>query len=180
MCPFGPDTRPGRAWPLAADGRHPARVKSLELAAYSNGRPNRLGKIMNGANYWWSRAALFLNFNQIAIEAPGRHSGKNRRAVVLVAEYEGSTYLVSMLGDRSDWLRNIRANGYRADWRRRTARIPLRFFEVPEAERAPVVRAWAKRAIGGRQHLGVAPDAPLSEYEAIASRVPVLRFEAER
>jgi hypothetical protein len=155
-------------------------MKSLELAAYSHGRPNRLGKVMNGANYWWARAALFATFNQIAIEAPGRTSGLPRRAVVLVADYGGATYLVSMLGDRSDWLRNIRANGYRADWRRRSTRLPLRFSEVPVEERAPVIRAWAKRAIGGRQHLGIAVDAPLEEYAAIAARVPVLRFERVR
>ena len=135
---------------------------------------------MNAANYWWARLSHVLTFNEIAIEAPGRTSGKQRRAVVLVADHEGQRYIVSMLGERCDWLRNIRANGYRADLRRRRARIPLRFFEVPEQERAPIIRAWAKRAVGGRHMLEVDVDAPLSEFEAIAPRVPVLRFEEAR
>lgn len=152
-------------------------MKSFEMAAYTRGRPNRLGKILNGANYWWARMGIPPTFHQIAIEAPGRRSGAMRRAVVLVADYERERYLVSMLGGRSDWLLNAQANNGRAAIRKRRRRIPIRLTEVPVEERAPIIKAWAARAIGGRHHLPVEHSAPLSEFEAIADRVPVVRIE---
>jgi hypothetical protein len=156
-------------------------MKSLELAFYSHGRPNRAGRVLNGLWYWWAVLGLPPSFNQIPIEVPGRKSGVMRRAVVLVADYQRERYLVSMLGERSDWLRNIRANDMRAQLRRRRRRVPLAFVEVPVEDRAPIIKAWARRAKGGRHHLAISPSAPQSEYAAIAPRVPVLRMrEAAR
>lgn len=42
------------------------------------------------------------------LEVRGRHSGKLIQFPVVVADYEGGRYVVSMLGDDTNWVRNVR------------------------------------------------------------------------
>jgi hypothetical protein len=51
----------------------------------------------------------------------------------------------------------------------------VRLEDVPVEKRAPVLKAYVKRAPGARPHVGVNKDAPLDEFEAIAARIPVFR-----
>jgi len=83
--------------------------------------------------------------NTIALEAPGRSSGKMRRTALVTAEYHGDRYLVSLPGE-SAWVRNVRAAGYRAVIRRLRG-ISVKLVEVPVDQRAPIIRAYlSKRA----------------------------------
>ena len=41
--------------------------------------------------------------------------------------------------------------------------------------RAPVLKAYLKRAPGARPHLPIHKDAPLSEFEKVSSQFPVFR-----
>ena len=93
---------------------------------------------------------------------------------MVMAIVEGQRYLVSMLGENVDWVRNVRAADGRAVLRH-GRREEVRLEEVPVELRAPVLKAYLKRAPGARPHVPVYKDAPLSEFERIAAQIPVFR-----
>jgi hypothetical protein len=82
-----------------------------------------------------------------------------------------------MLGEDVQWVRNVRAAGGRAVLRS-GGRENVRLEEVPVAERAPILKAYLNRAPGARPHVPVQKDAPLVEFEKIASAFPVFRVAA--
>ena len=51
--------------------------------------------------------------------------------------------------------------------------------EVVADLRAPIIKAYLKRAPGARGHLPVDKDAPLSEFERVAAQIPVFRVVSE-
>jgi hypothetical protein len=83
-------------------------------------------------------------------------------------------YLVSMLGEDVNWVRNVRAAGGKVILRHGRSE-GVRLEEIAPEHRAPVLKAYLKRAPGARAHLPVHKDAPLHEFELVASRVPVFR-----
>jgi deazaflavin-dependent oxidoreductase (nitroreductase family) len=110
------------------------------------------------------------------LEVRGRASGQRRSTPVVIATVEGKRYLVSMLGQGSDWVKNVEAadgDAYIRQGRRRH----IRLVAVPPAERAPILSEYVRVATSGRHHLPVAVGAPLSEYQAIADRYPVYRID---
>lgn len=120
--------------------------------------------------------------NTVALEVPGRQSGRLRRTSLVVAEHAGRRYLVSLAGE-SEWVRNVRANNYRASLRRLRSR-PVRLVELPVEERPPVLKAYlSKRAYSkssefeAREFFGVSPDASLDDLAKVADRYPVFRIE---
>jgi hypothetical protein len=120
--------------------------------------------------------------NTVALEVLGRQSGRLRRTSLVVAEQASSRYLVS-LGGESEWVKNVRANNYRASLRRLRSR-PVHLVELPVEERPPALRAYlSKRAYSkspefeAREFFGVSPDASLDELAEIADRYPVFRIE---
>jgi len=48
--------------------------------------------------------------------------------------------------------------------------------EVPGGHRAPILKAYLKRAPGARSHIPVDPDASLADFENIAAGFPVFRI----
>ena len=94
---------------------------------------------------------------------------------VVVAEYQGGRYLVSMLGKDANWVRNVRAAGGRAVLRR-GGRERVRLEEVEPGDRAPILRRYLAVAPGARPHLPVDRHAPLAEFERIAGQYPVFRI----
>jgi hypothetical protein len=93
---------------------------------------------------------------------------------VVIADWEGEEYLVSMLGERANWVRNVSAAGGMAVLRR-GRRQSVSLEEVPVGERAPIIHRYAAVAPGGRPHLGIGQDAPLQECERLAAKTPVFR-----
>jgi deazaflavin-dependent oxidoreductase (nitroreductase family) len=142
---------------------------------YANGRPNRAGKAFG--DFWVkvSNAGLGPEFF-VALETIGNKTGRHSSIPLVVADYDGAKYLVSMLGEHSPWVHNVRAAGGRAVLRHGEAR-EVQLIEVPAADRAPIIKAYLARATGGRPHIPVRPDAPLAEFEAIAADFPVFRIE---
>jgi hypothetical protein len=92
-----------------------------------------------------------------------------------VAELERDRYLVSMLGENADWVRNVRASNGEAVLRHGIVE-QVRLQEVAVSERAPILRAYLKRAPGARPHFDIAVDASLEEFARMAPRVPVFRI----
>jgi hypothetical protein len=80
-----------------------------------------------------------------------------------------------MLGNNTNWVRNVRAAGHRAVLLR-GGRTPIRLDEIPIEQRAPVIKRYCHVATSGRVHIPVDPDAPISAFESVATRYPVFRI----
>ena len=87
---------------------------------------------------------------------------------------EGERYLLSMLGAEADWVQNVNAAGGDVTLRH-GRREEARLKEIAADRRAPVLKAYLKRAPGARPHLPVDKDAPLSEFERVSAQFPVFR-----
>lgn len=85
----------------------------------------------------------------------------------------GERYLVSMLGERANWVRNVRTRGEATIRHGRREEVCLE--EVAVDLRAPVLKTYLGRAPNARAHLPVDKDAPLAEFERVAHRFPVFR-----
>ena len=112
----------------------------------------------------------------VVLEVAGRRSGQTRRFPVAMADYHGELYVVSRLGERSNWVRNVRAAAgivtIRHGRRRR-----CRLVEIPVQDRAPIIKAYLTQVPFGRLHVPVDHTAAVSAFEAIADRYPVFRVE---
>lgn len=154
--------------------RDPAERTFLRLF-YHDWRPTQLGRIVNRVTGWRSTHRYGPPCLQ-SIEVRGRTSGKARSTPVVVATVDGERYLVSMLGDRSEWVRNVEAADGRAALRH-GEREDVRLVAVPTDERAPILREYVRIAESGRRHIPVGPTAPISEFAEIVDRYPVFRVE---
>jgi hypothetical protein len=145
---------------------------------YQRRRPTKTGRAVNGL---WARVygiGILPSFLS-TLETTGSRSGRLHAIPVVIADYNGGQYIVSMLGPRSPWVRNIQAAEGRA-FLRRGRRRTVHLAEVPVEERAPIIKAYIGRAIGARPHIPLRPDAPLEEFERIAADYPVFRIGPER
>ncbi len=144
--------------------------------AYRGGRPNRLAAVLNrgwAAVHAWGMLPDYL----VTLEVAGRKTGKPVTLPLVMAVCDGERYVVSMLGDGVGWVRNVRAAGGRAALLH-GRREEVRLEEVPVERRAPLIKAYLKRAPGGRPHIAVDKDSPLEAFEAVAAEVPVFRVVA--
>jgi len=142
---------------------------------YPRGRPNALARKLNLASAWASSMGVAPSL-MVSLETKGRRTGKTLRVPLVVAELEGNRYLVSMLGENPDWVRNVRASNGEVLLRHGIVEL-VRLQEVAVSERAPILRAYLKRAPGARPHFDISVDAPLEEFARIAPLVPVFRIQ---
>lgn len=105
--------------------------------------------------------------------------GRKTRRIVLVPlallPHQQGRYLVSMLGEKADWVRNVRAAGgeavlYNGD------RESVRLVEVPVTQRLPILLAYLKASPGAQVFIPAA-GASLAELAALAAGYPVFRVE---
>jgi deazaflavin-dependent oxidoreductase (nitroreductase family) len=154
----------------------PAERSAVMRLFYREWRPTHLGRWVNRLQAWWSGIGLPPKM-MAALEVRGRTSGRIRTSAVVITTVQGQRYLVSMLGPRSDWVKNVEAAHGSAvirQGRRRRVRLVL----VPPEQRAAILHEYVRIAPGGRRHFPLPTDAPLSEFEAIADRYPVYRIES--
>jgi hypothetical protein len=147
---------------------------SFDRWLYRGGRPNRLGRAINrtwsaayGAGLWPRRLA--------SLEVRGRRSGRTVKLPVVIADYEGERYLVAMLGQRANWVRNVGAAGGRARLRHRATEDVI-LQEVAAEDRPPILRRYLACAPGARPHIAVPHDAPVEAFEPVAAQIPVFRI----
>jgi deazaflavin-dependent oxidoreductase (nitroreductase family) len=153
----------------------PAERSALMRLFYRKWRPTRLGRWVNRFSGWWSGLGLPPRFMAV-LEVQGRKSGHSRSNPVVIATVDGSSYLVSMLGPGSDWVKNVEAaHGDAVIRQGRRRRVHL--VAVPPEQRAPVLREYVRIASSGRQHFPLPVGAPLSDFEEIAGRYPVYRID---
>ena len=141
---------------------------------YRGGRPNRVARALDRCTAALSARGVGPDY-LLVLEVPGRRSGRTVSLPLVSALFEGERYLVSMLGREANWVRNVKAAG--GDVVLRHGRPEeVRLEEVAPDRRAPVLKAYLKRATGARAHLPVDEDAPLADFERVAHRFPVFRI----
>lgn len=132
-------------------------------------RFNRLaGRLTRmGLSLWGSRELIL----------PGRRTGQPRSNVVNLLEVDGRAYLVAPRGE-TEWVRNLRANDLRGELRLGRRVRPFSAAEVPDGEKAAVLRPYLERWAFevGRFFDGVGADSTDEELAAIAHRHPVFEL----
>ena len=142
---------------------------------YRGGRPNKLAKIVNRGWAAFHSLGIFPN-HLVTLEVVGRQSGKVASFPLAMTVMNGEKYLVSMLGEETNWVRNVRAAGGKARLVHGLSEQVL-LKEVDVEKRAPILKAYLQLAPGARPHIPISKDAPVSEFEKIASKYPVFRVE---
>lgn len=140
---------------------------------YRGGRPswtarasNRLSAIAFAAGLGPRHAAT--------VEVLGRKTGRTISFPVVVADYQGGRYLVAMLGQKTKWARNLRADGHAVLLMRRK-RENVSLVEDFSDDRAAILRRYLELAPGARPFFPVDRRAPLGEFERIVNDYPVFR-----
>jgi hypothetical protein len=81
-----------------------------------------------------------------------------------------------MLGEDANWVRNVRVAGGEAALRHgRREEVHLEDV-VASDRRAPVLKAYLKRASNASAHVPIDKEAPLAEFQRLAPRFPVFRI----
>ena len=148
---------------------------ALKRWMYREGRPNLWAKIQNRGWAILHSLGIFPNY-LVTLEVIGRQSGKLISFPLVLTVLSGERYLVSMLGEDTNWVRNVRAAKGRASLRH-GIREQVLLEEVESGQRASILKAFLAHAPGARPHIPVDKDAPISEFEQIASRYPVFRLK---
>ncbi len=145
---------------------------------YREGHPNIVAKILNRG--WAILHAFGISPNHLVTsEVTGRQSGKTISFPLVMTVMNGERYLVSMLGEDANWVRNVRAAGGKARLRHGISEKVL-LKEVGVVQRAPILKAYLQYAPGARPHIPISQDAPISEFEKITARYPVFRLSTVR
>ena len=140
---------------------------------YRGGRPswtarasNRLSAIAFAAGVGPRHAAT--------LEVLGRKTGRTISFPVVVADYRGGRYLVAMLGQKTKWARNLRADGHAVLLMRRK-RENVSLVEDFSDDRAAILRRYLELAPGARPFFTVDRRAPLGDFEPIVNDYAVFR-----
>jgi len=150
---------------------------SLPKWLYRGGRPNWLASALNRCSAVVHALGIAPNY-LVTLEVRGRRSGRVITLPLVMVVFKGERYLVSMLGEEVDWVRNVKAAGGKVTLRH-GRREEVRLEEIPAEQRAPVLKLYLKRAPGARPHVPVQKDAALSEFEQVAAQFPVFRVVPE-
>jgi hypothetical protein len=149
-------------------------LATIQRWQYRGGRPrwsaritNRLGAITFAAGIGPNRAAT--------LELRGHRSGRTISFPVVVADYQGERYLVAMLGQKTNWVRNLRAGDGRAVLQR-GQREDVSLVEDLSDKRAAILRRYLELAAGARPFFDVDRRSPLSDFERIVDQYPVFRI----
>jgi F420H(2)-dependent quinone reductase len=152
------------SWPMSQE-----RLRNMYPGGRADYRARRYARM-------WSRvfSSGLLPGRWVTLEVRGRTSGRATRFPLGMADCDGHWFLVPMLGEQCNWVRNVRAADGLVTLRRRGA-MKCRLIELPASERAPIIKRYLQKVPGGRAHIPVDRNAALEEFAAIASRYPVFR-----
>ncbi|WP_288126538.1 hypothetical protein [Thiomonas sp.] len=156
-------------------GEDPAERTGYLRFFYRGWRPTCMGRLWSRM-YAWVAGLGLLPRMLLTLQTHDRSGGRVNSTILVAATYQGRRYLVSMLGEGSEWVQNVRAAGGKASIKRGRSQ-PVQLTEIAPHERAVILKAWAQVATSGRHHLPVPHDAPVSAFEAIAADYPVFRID---
>ena len=110
---------------------------NLRKWLYRDGRPNRVARVADRLTAALSARGVGPDY-LVTLEVAGRKSGRTVSLPIVVADVSGERYLVSMLGDRVNWVRTVRAAGGDATLSH-GGRERVHLEEVAPERRAPVL-----------------------------------------
>ena len=149
----------------------------LDHWMYRGKHPNHIARRLN--RVWAALAGAGIGPERLVrLEVTGRRTGRTVSFPVVVADYRGERYLVSMLGEDTNWVRNVRAAGGRAVVRHGSREL-VRLQEVDLVERPAILRRYLECAPGARSNMPVDRHAPVQEFEGIAGQYPVFHVIPE-
>jgi deazaflavin-dependent oxidoreductase (nitroreductase family) len=114
----------------------------------------------------------------MVLTVPGRRTGQPRRTPMTPFEHDGALYTVAGYPG-ADWAANARAAGAGVLSRGRRSR-PVRIVELDAATARPVLRTFAAKVPVGvafAKRSGLVRDGSPEEFEALAGRLAVFRFD---
>lgn len=135
------------------------------------------GNVFNRAVSGLTRAGLSLRGSRV-LAVRGRRSGQWRTTPVNLLDHEGHRYLVAPRGT-TEWVRNLRAAGG-GELRLGRRAEPFSATEVPNSEKAPLLRAYLRRWAmeTGAFFGGVKADAADDELSRIAGDHPIFEIDS--
>jgi F420H(2)-dependent quinone reductase len=147
-------------------------VSAFQRWQFRDGRPNRSARVLS--RLLGIAFAAGIGPNQAAvIEVRGRKTGRTISFPVAVVAYEGDRYLVAMLGNKTNWVRNLRADNHAVLLHGTRENVSL--VEDFSDNRAAILRRYLELAVGARPFFPIDRRAPLSDFEGIVHDYPVFR-----
>ncbi len=143
----------------------------------SNPRPPRYLKPMNKVMMAVQKLGIATG-PAMVLTVPGRTSGRPRSTPMTPFEFAGGLYVVAGYPG-ADWAANARVAGSGTLARGRRSRR-VRITELTPEEARPVLRAFPIKVpvgVGFAKRSGMVRDGTPDEFEALAGRVAVFRFE---
>jgi hypothetical protein len=141
---------------------------------YLGGRPGAAAKQANRRMAHLAATGL-LGWWLIRLDTVNPKSGTALSLPLATAKVDGRRYVVSMLGQGARWVRNVfAADGHVVIRAGRSRDVVLTMVDVNL--RAPIIKNYLRRAPGGRPHIPVDKDAPLSDFEAVVAAFPVFEI----
>ena len=147
-------------------------VSTFQRWQFRGGRPNRSARVLSGLLGIVFGAGLG-PIQAATIEVRGRKTGQKISFPIVVVDYEGDRYLVAMLGDKTNWVRNVRADSHAVLLQRTRANVSL--VEEFSGNRAAILRRYLELAAGARPFFPIDRRAPLGDFERIVKDYPVFR-----
>jgi deazaflavin-dependent oxidoreductase (nitroreductase family) len=134
--------------------------------------------VFNAMVAGFTRAGLSVWGSRV-LRVRGRTSGEWRSAPVNLLSHEGKRYLVAPRG-QTHWVRNLRVAGG-GELLLGNKVEPFKAFELPDAEKIPILRAYLKKwkAEVGIFFSGVSAESPEESLAGIAPDHPVFRIEVQ-
>src|ERR1700760_231073 len=114
-------------------------VSKFQRWQYRDGRPGWSARIANRLGALAISAGLVPG-GAATLEVRGHKSGRLISFPVVVADYQGERYLVAMLGHKTNWVRNLRADGHAVLRRGRPEDVSL--VEDLSDNRAAILRRY--------------------------------------
>ena len=148
------------------------RPSTFQRRQFRDGRPNRSARVLS--RLLGIAFAAGIGPNQAAtIEVRGRKTGRKISFSVVIVAYEGDRYLVAMLGDKTNWVRNLRADNHAVLLQGTRKNVSL--VEDFSGNRAAILRRYLELAGGARPFFPIDRRAPLGDFERIVDEYPVFR-----
>lgn len=115
----------------------------------------------------------------VVLTVNGRKSGKPRSTPITPMEIDGKRYVVAGFPG-ADWVANVRAAQGQATLRQGRNQQRVRMFEMAADEARPLLRAFPTEVptgVGFMKNAGLVKDGRPEEFEALAGRCAVFRFD---
>jgi hypothetical protein len=151
---------------------------SLARWFYRGGRPNRVARLLDRGSAVVCALGVAPDY-MVTLEVPGRRTGRIVRLPLVMVVIDGERYLVSMLGEDVNWVRNVKAADGCVTLRHGRSE-DVRLEEVAPEHRAPVLKDYLRRAPRAGAHMPVEKEAPLAEFGRVSPWFPVFRVVSRR